>query len=994
MTGILLLVLAIPATPADALDAQPAEHSCGQLQLQNRNLDAALLRLGQHLSASIMFQHQLVAQITVGEHTPLADCRALLGHLVEASGLEVAEVADSVIVVRRARETPRRQHAEPEPDLPEPIAKPPRPAIDHIAVFGRSVTGSRLLPSDVEDAALADVIDRQYIDRSGHQSLAELLRYLPAISGNATSTFVTNGGDGSASLTLRGLPASNTLILLNGRRLNTDALRGEAADINSIPLAAVERVEILKDGASAIHGSDAIAGVVNIITRRNPRGLRAETYFGQSARGDLDTRHHSLLWGQDDERLSLMLGAEWYEQGAIMSRDRAISRSADDRERGGLDRRSSATAPARISLPQGPVILAEGDPQTIDGSSPTHFRPATGEDLYDFRADTTAVVPAERWGLFGEVNALLGNHAEWFAEVMYSRSRAANLLAPAPLFTGFEVLDLTIDADQAFNPFAQPLTDVRRRFVELPPREQVNRTRNLRAATGLNWRAHDTDMQAWLAFQESEASEQLRHVLDGPALQRALGPPAACAAEPDCRPLNLFGPPGSIDEAMLDAVRRDTELDARSRMLALAISGHRPLFSMPAGKSELALGLELRRESLRIEPDSRSQRMEVVAGNNQGPTRGSREVAEVHGEWLLPLAANLPGVDRLELLAAARASWYSDFGSTANPKLSLRYAPVPSVMLRGTWSRGFRAPGLRQLHLAEQQSFDTLEDPCAGPGALALPGCEHIADVTRTQFQTLTGGNPDLDPERSRSQTLGLMWTPAMAGGWLRVSMDYFRIRQRNVVDSSAQFIVNENARSGRFADRVIRDGSGNLVSVAATNLNLGGRDIRGVDFGLHWRSEPSTWGTVELAVNATHIDRFIDQVDPEAPPVDQAGRFRDLAAEGSGALPNWKANLGAHWHFGPWEASYHLFYVDSLEESIPGRALTRSIDAWHTHDVRLGYRFVSSVDLHFNVGVRNVFDASPPFAASAFNDSFDARTHDLAGRFLYARIAARLPGR
>lgn len=982
---LLLLAFLVPWVSAQ----QTAQGSCGDLRLEGHALDAALLRLGQRLSASIMFQHAVVASFEVAQHPRLADCDDLLQHLLEVSGLEATLVADAVIVVRTAAASRRLETevVEVEPVVatgPLPAAAP----MDQITVLGRSITGSRLLPAHLEGAAPVDVIDRQRIEQSGQQSLADLMRYLPAISGNATSTYVTNGGDGTASLTLRGLPASSTLVLLNGRRLNSDALRGQAADLNSIPLAAVERVEVLKDGASAIHGSDAIAGVVNIITRRHFRGLRLDNYLGQSSRGDLDTRHHSLLWGHEDARRSLMLGAELYQQGRILSRDRAISRSADDRERGGIDRRSSATVPARISLPEGPVILGAG----LDGRSVEDYRPATAEDLYDFRTDTTAVVPNRRWSLFAEGEQEFGARATGFIEAMYSRTRARNQLAAVPLFTGFEVLDLTVAADQAFNPFGEPIQDLRRRFVELPPREQRNRTENLRLTAGLNWRLGDTDFESWLAWHETEAREHMHHVLDGPSLQRALGPAALCDGSEGCVPLDLFGPRGSLDAAMLDSVAVASEVSARSRLASFALNAHRPLFDWSGGLSELAAGIELRQEALRILPDERSQQRQIIGGTNQGPTRGEREVAEVHAEWLLPLASGAPGVESLELLLAGRASWYSDFGTTTNPKLSLRYRPVSNLLLRGTWSRGFRAPSLRQLYVAEQQSFDTLDDPCAGVVALVLQGCSQVADVTRSQFQTLTGGNADLRPERSRSHTFGLVWTPTVAGGSLRLTVDYFRIVQQDVVDSSAQFIVNQNARQGLFPDRVQRDATGNLLSVTATNLNLGRRDVRGVDLGLHWRSLPSAMGSFEIAFNAAHIDRFLDQVDPDAQSVDQAGRFRDQAAEGNGALPAWKANLGAHWHFGPWEASYDLFYVDSLDEVVPGTETERRIDAWHTHNLRLGYRLVGDLDLRLSVGVRNLLDKAPPFAASAFNDSFDARTHDLAGRFLYARVGIGIP--
>lgn len=983
--------IGVESRAVSVADAAPLR--CDGLDLAPQRLDTALLRLGRSADVSVVFQrsrvHAFLTPAVRGDYS----CARALQLLLAGSGLGFEVVDERVIVVRGGLPVVPVADAT---EVPVPVGAarveaPHAPLMEELLVRGMPVTGSRIHHPGLDRDGHVDVIDRQQLELKGLQTLGEVLRQLPAVAGNSTSTRVTNGGDGTASVTLRGLPASSTLVLLNGRRLNTDTLRGESADLNTIPLAAVERIEILKDGASAIYGSDAVAGVINVITRRDLHGLHASIYGGVSSRDDLETEHISLMWGHQGARYDVLIGAEYFDQGGVLSRDRAVSSTADDRARGGIDKRSSATVPATVLVDGVAMTLREGRP----GTTPEDFRPVTDADRFDFRPFTTAVVPSRRDSLFAEADLTLTGSFDAFAELLHTDTRSSNLLAPAPLFTGFEIIPLTVAADAAFNPFDRPIDDVRRRFVELPGRRASNETSTLRAVAGLRWREDDSGAELYLSRHRTDAVERLDGVLAGPAVRTAIGPAATCAATPGCVPLNLFGPMGSIEAAMLDGIAAATRSEAQSGLTTAAISAFGPLMEGPGGRIEFAVGAEWRKESLQIEPDLRAELQQIVGGgSNFGGTRGDRIIREFHGELLVPLLRGRMGARQLDLHLASRYSNYSDFGSTHNPRLSLRWRPLRDLLLRGSLAAGFRAPTLRELNLTVQQSASFLVDPCAAAVNVGvLPGCTRRSDPSLMQFLTLTGGNPDLRPEQAQSATAGLLWTPTgLLPGTLRLAVDYYRIEQRNVVGTSAQFIVNENARSGMFADRIRRDELGNLVDIAANNINIGRREVSGIDVSVDWQLPPTAWGTFEFELDAAHLRRFLDQLDPDAPTRDQAGTFADAASEGNGALPDWKVNFALVWSRGAWQARYGQRWISAIDEVIPGTDRSREIDDWRVHDLQASYRWLMpGSDIQVALGVENVGDEAPPFAAAAFNDSFDGRTHDLTGRFFYGRVSTRI---
>lgn len=943
------------------------------------SLSGALIQYSQQSGQPIVFSDRLTRHLPA---TPLIGgygSRDALDMLLEDSGLDWELIDGRIIAVYR-RECDDQNCDSPRQTVSNnPIYEP---GIEETYVYGSRLTGSRIRRTDYTGSAPVDVFRSPDIELSGAQSLGELLRFVPAVVGNSTSTAIANGGDGTASVTLRGLPASNTLILINGRRVANDGLAGESVDLNSIPPAAVERIEILKDSASAIYGSDAIAGVVNVIMKQDFRGLLAETYYGEAERGDLETRTNTLQYGTALPNGSLFLSASHYEQNPIFGRDRAVSASADTRALGGTDLRSSATPDARVVLADGRTLIAEGD----------SYRPAGPGDLFDYQAFTTAVVPMERASIYGNAIYDFTERITGLVEFTYLETEATATLAPTPVFTAFEQTDLTVSADNIYNPFGQDIADARRRLVEFPARRQGNESQVTRFVAAVEGLYDDWNWDAGYTWSRSEASQINHNIVNADRLQRALGPTAGCrGADIDgCTPVDLLGPAGSITPDQVDYIRADGKVSGYSELSSISFNVSNALLHLPSGRGDVAFGMEYRQESTDKKPDALLASAATLGATNFEATRGKRKITEFYAESVLPVWRSPAEAVVVHVEGAIRHSNYSDFGDSTNPKLGLLLQLGPGLLLRASYARGFRAPSLNELYEGETEEQSFIDDPCTRPeSAATLPGCNGQADPSRNQFLTVQGGNPALEPETSHGYSAGFVWSPAAPGG-LRLSVDLFEVQQEDVVSSSAQFIVRQNALYESFAEDVTRDDMGNLVLVRATNINVGERLVRGADLGLIYHFPRDRWGQFSLNGNATYLSDYRARTDAAAPEIDFAGTFRDEASEGLGGIPEWKWQLGLRWHNNRWRASADLHHVSSMEELLPGTDLTRTIDSWTVMDMQLSYTFDILQGLRLSLGVDNALDEDAPLAASAFNDNIDGRTHELKGRYWYTRLSQR----
>ena len=981
------LTLAVLLCPLLA-SALPETRSA--LDIPTQALPQALIELGRQANISIVFASARVQRVkSTAIHGDYSVAEALQV-LLAGTNLRPVFVDDNVVSITGTCVDGEicEKPVEPTVQLAEALHEP---TLEQMTITERYLTGSRIRRQHDTGSSPIQVIGRPEIELSGAQNVSEILKFVPAVAGNSTNTRISNGGDGTATVTLRGLPASNTLVLVNGRRYANDGLAGESFDLNTLSPAAIERIEILKNGASPIYGSDAIAGVVNIILKSDFDGLEIGTTYGEAGRGDLETFSTQLTWGHNFDRGNVLVSASTYTQDPLWSRHRSVSASADGRPQGGADLRSSATPAARIGLAEGPVILRQdADGNWLPGTSPGDYRATTIEDRHDFRDVTSAIIPSERQTLYAMLQYDLHERLTGFAELNYSRNESEATLPAAEVFTAFELLPLPVAADNLFNPFDVTIVDLRRHMLELGSRIQRNSSDTSRAAFGLKGLSDRWQWELGLHWSRSEAREQFRGAIDGLRLRRGIGLAARCTAELDCIPINLFGAPGSVDAAQQEFLLVNTKVSGHSETIGANLDFGGSVWELPAGSVELAAGLEYRDESTSLEPDALLRSGTVVGGSNFSPTSGSRSAREVYVELLLPLLSGRTGARQLELEIAGRHSNYQDFGSTSNSKLGLRYQPFEELTLRAAWTAGFSAPTLAELNTGTQQGFSFLDDPCAlAENVGVLPGCTIQSDPSLLQFLTVLGGNSELEAEQADSYVFGLTWHPARLPG-LIASIDAFQIDQREVIEASAQLVIDTNARTGELDDRLIRDANGNISRVVATNFNIGTREIKGIDVALNYRFPDTPVGLFSLAVDATHINGFIHQASPASSRRNLAGSFSDEASDGLGALPRWKAKMGLHWRRGRWESAWKMRYISELNEKIPSSNERRDIDSWISHDLHLSRQFEVMGGLRLTVGVNNLLDEEAPYSAAAFNDDYDARTYDLEGRYWYGRLYQR----
>ncbi|MFK8020989.1 MAG: TonB-dependent receptor [Pseudomonadales bacterium] len=862
------------------------------------------------------------------------------------------------------------------------------PQLEQMLVIGKQLTGSRIRRTELNGSAPVDIISSFDIELAGAQSVGDLLRNLPAVVGNSTSTSISNGGDGTASVTLRGLPPTNTLVLLNGRRVANDGLAGESFDLNSLAPSSIDRIEVLKSGSSAVYGSDAIAGVINIILKKEFEGFQLDAYTGQSGASDLETKTTSFALGRVFNRASFFVSGTLFDQNGIFSRDRAISESADTRRLGGIDKRSSATPNSRITVPGSGALTLDAPPAA--GQSSEDFRPVTDNDLFDFAQFTSSIVPSQRKSIYANLSLDLSDSTAAYIDLGYTSNKSDSMLAPTPLFTGFEAIPLTVSASNIFNPFGTNISDVRRRLVEFESRRQKNTAHSKRVAIGAEGNNRNVRWDASWHWSKSVANELLLNLVDAQNLQLALGDTAECisAISVACEPVDLFGPAGSVNQEQRDFIQTNASNSGFFKLYGAALNTEFTLVHLPAGRVGVAIGADYRKESTLLTPTD--PQLITIGGVNFGRSGGERSVKELYYEATVPLIARTPTSQKLALELAGRYSDYSDFGETFNPRYALRFAPNSSVTFRASFAEGFRAPSLLELYKSDGESQAFLTDPCSIAANIGLlQGCQTQSDETRTQFLSVNGGNRNLLPEESEFAGAGVHWSPEQFQG-LNMSLDFFQIKQTNVIDANAQFILDQNAQSGEFSSRVIRTDTGELERIIATNINIGRRSIKGLDFSAAYAAPLTGAGRLHFTLNASRLLNYKEQLNPSLDSEDILGTFVDEASEGRGSLPKWKANIGAYWKYKQWQANYTVHYIDSLQEFVSSTDSIRKISSWTTHDVQTSFLFLVADGLRLTLGVNNLFDREPPLVVSAFNDNIDPRTHDLIGRYWYLKLAQK----
>jgi iron complex outermembrane receptor protein len=866
------------------------------------------------------------------------------------------------------------------------IAQDAEPSEDGAIV----VTGSRLPSTDLTGSAPVTVLDRGDIDATGSTSIGELLRELPVASASASDT-AGRGNDGAANVALRGLSAVNTLVLVNGRRQLSNSAGG-TVDLNSIPFEAVQRVEVLQDGASAVYGSDAIAGVVNIILGRSYDGVLLKAGYGISSRGDLPNFELSGTFGQKFDRGGFMFNASYRKTGGNLISDRPISRDPDWRSLGGRNFRDSApiTGAAFRNInpadPTGIYILRAGVTQA---TSLADFRLANfpgaltpdntplndGINYWDYETSASEVEQFNTT-FTGDYELVPGIKA--FVETGFSNRRSLGYLAPDYTDGG-----TTVSALNVYNPFGRDLV-LYRTFVEEgmgTGRKSEVESNLYRIVAGLE----GTIGSSW-KWDVSANYQHLNQYTDTgkgvvqSRLNRAAGPNAACLAYTGCVPINLFGAPGSITQAMLDSISAQHYRDVKASLKSVVGNLSGTLLPLWAGDLAFAIGAEYREESFKQvqdnAPDYSTQTPPFLP-----PTR---KVSEVYGELGIPLARDVPFLYRLDVELAGRFSHYSAFGDTFNPKVGVKWRPYSDLLIRGSWGTAFRAPTFTEANSTQSRGYRPVTDPCIGANYASLPGCKGVRAPVTTGSWVVTGANPNLLPEDAKTLTIGTVFTPSFAPR-LALTVDYFQIKKSNIIGTAdVNYIIAQNAAGTGFAGNVTRNPDGSIFETAATRDNLLDQSIKGFDIGLEYSTLEASWGSLNLRADATYNFTYKLSPAPGQAAVERIGTYTTAL----GTLPRWKVNSRLTWSLGELGVSYGMRYVDGVrnDASLLVNGVRLQADDYMQHDIAVMYD-LKDVKAKVTLAVENVFDAMPPFLEGNYANGFDNLLFNSRGRFFSIRV-------
>ncbi len=809
------------------------------------------------------------------------------------------------------------------------------------------VVGSHLRRVDMETQHPVLVIEREALLRTGLTDVADILQTITS-NGQTLNRNINNGGNGEARLNLRSLGDNRTLVLLDGRRF-VAGLEG-AVDLTAIPLALVERVEVLRDGASALYGSDAIAGVVNIVTRRDYTGGEAGIQFGENAHGDGTSRAFDITYGITGERWNVAAGASYSKDDPILARDRAISRLPYF----GLPLAAtgSLTTPYTRLIREsggGYVRLIEGRP----GTSADDFRPLDpATDGYNYTLQNYLKTPHERRSVFAQARYEFSSRLALRTNLLRTERRSSQQLAePVVSFSPF-LLDadgnpIGIAADNVYNPFGEAIVTGSRRFVEAGPRrfeQDVDTTRLSFGLDGLfELGAREFTWGVDYSATRADEGEFVSPYADNARLARALGPSFRDAAGVErcgtpgaviagCVPLDLFGPPGSITREMLDYVGVSAHNRRRADSRDLLLHAEGEAFDLPAGPVGIATGYEHRRESGYNRPDA-----VIASGNANGTgvtyeaTEGDYTVDEAYVEVNLPLLTGRPLARQLDVSLASRYSDYSAFGATTNSQFGLRWKPVDDLLVRGNIAEGFRAPSLFDLYSGAYDSIGQLPDPCAAvnsPSAATLSRCRAAGvpvDVREGESYITYGANRDLAPERALSRSVGFVYSPHWLDGF-EATVDWYRIQIRDAIgDRSPDAVLADCYERGDAAAcaRITRAADGSLVRVVATAQNLpGGLETEGVDFGFNYRRSTSA-GDFVFAWDNAYVDYYGELHQPARNTLlpdgtrAQGNVVADNRSPGGFYTVVWRlrSNLSLAWSRGDWNASVGARYFSPGDE-------------------------------------------------------------------------------
>jgi len=887
------------------------------------------------------------------------------------------------------------------------------------------ITGSSIKRVDAETALPVQIVTREDISKLGVTNTEQLLSTISATSAVGGTTTAEGAGAstyGEATVSLRGLGANRTLVLVNGRRLPmyaTDTNGG--VDINSIPLAAVDRVEVLKDGASGLYGSDAVAGVVNFILRKDFNGVELSVYAGRptTAGGGASTKG-SIVAGFGDfetDHFNLMASLDVGKESAIYGRQRSYANHGW--ETGIYDYPATGSgglytpANANTALIGTTAEKSLGNPLAPDNCAANGSKYDANDGGCYFDSSPFVPLTPDVMRINGALNlrARLNSDNEFFIESFISHNTTVTTEQYSPYKNVFLITDSLfaakgVDPDIIMNPTnpAYPLAylqaydtangthiagtpvAVAYRATDGGARVHTDEATLYHLATGFKGTVSDFDYDATYSHNVSTVAETTQA---GYQSQFAL---VSLLSGNDA-----FNPYAQYQTPALAAKIAAT--DYVGPMIASSLSTDaidakvsKDLYALPGGLLTFAAGVSFRKEQLNLRPSAAYMSGDIAGyGGQVLPLQASRDSHSVFAEIDAPILKSL------DADVSVRNDHYPNASST-NPKLSLKFAPVSQIAFRGSVGTGFREPSLPELY--DPQTLDTTTQ-------FSNPYLSTPSHPVTGQYPDTIGGNPDLKPEKSKQFSLGLVLQPIKS---VSATVDYFHIRVSNEVTTLAPELIVDKAQAGNptYQALVACDGKalgsdctdGNITNILATNLNAGSVTVSGFDVDVSWKGDKSSWGQFGANLNGTLMSSYVE-VLPDGTVQQSVARTVDadgntinaVGSSNGGVIMRWKHSLQGTWDYGPYGAvltqNYQAGYYDSPRaDADPLNPVPVHHHPFETWDLQGSYSGIKNLTL--SLGAKNFLNAQPPKAINAgqyFQTGYDPTYYDPHGRFVYGSM-------
>ena len=922
-------------------------------------------------------------------------------------------------------------------------AKPDQTSAKNLETI--TVTGSRIPRVDVETAQPVLTISRTQLENQGFTSVADIMQNLTEVGSPPISraSALASGEDvGGYYVDLRNIGPNRTLVLVNGKRLgaNTTGLQ----DLDQIPVSAIDRIEVLKDGGSSIYGSDAIAGVVNVITRSNFTGAEASAYAGQFDQGDGKKQVYDFTLGTANDRGSIMLSAQYTKEDPVWAKDRDFSAYPSGPFHptagwSGISQNGSFSGPCGPGGTKATCTLNRGaDPRYI-----ANYHPITPAEYSNSNQEMMVQTGSQRTSLFvaGKYN-LLDNIA-FKSDFLYNKRSTTQQIAGYPYQAA--AFDTPMDANSYFNPLGKTFNFTRRGWEV--PRTTDNELETYRWTGGfegffeLGGHTWNWDVGAMTnrnnMLKTGHGDFNLLNVAQavGPSYKGSDGkihcgtpanPIAGCVPWNPLLPYGQAGAGSLADpdlQAFLFPEFHDTGKTTTTDYTA-NIAG--TVAGLPAGDIGIAAGLEHRQENGRFVPDAFNQ-AGLSSGLAATTTQGKYSVNEAYLEFDVPLLKDMTMARELSLDVATRYSDYDNFGSTTNSKASIKWKPIDDLLVRGSWAQGFRAPTISDLYGGTGSSFENYTDPCdthagsssknpavaarctSGFGGQAPTPANYVqlgqaqqpcaTYPCATNYVFTNGSNPNLTPETATTRTLGLIYSPHYIEGF-DVSLDWYKINIKNVIAQDAVQDILDDCYVAGIASRCsgfTRDPSTGVINTMFYGLtNKGWQKTAGYDFGVNYRFAIGALDKFAVRWNTTYVDYNNIKADDNPATIVQpltgyGGNFRT------------RSNLTLDWTRGIFGMTWTMRYYSGMTERCSwadecndpdhvdpfnGAQAQRHTGSTTFNDVQ--FRWTMPWKGVISVGANNVFAKEGPIMYSKPNSSFAYYGGFDIGRFYYLKYTQR----